>query len=245
MKNKKLILIPVVIILIIALVYCISLLFNKDLETTIKSNTTDTIDMTIDTDDGDEKIDWSKYQEESYTLTSSVTITDSGTYNLTGTISDGLITIDTDANVKLVLNNVSITNSKGPAIYVKNAEDVVIELASNSKNYLEDGSTYSGYDTDEVGTLYSHDDLTIQGTGTLEIKSNNEDAIVSMDDLKIVSGTYIINSNDDGIRGKDSVYIKDGNFTITSNGDGIKSTNDTETDKGYVLIEKGTYNITA
>lgn len=49
----------------------------------------------------------------------------------------------------------------------------------------------------------------------------------------------------DGIRGKDSLYILNGEFQITSGGDGLKSTNDTDSEKGYVLILDGTFKIEA
>lgn len=245
MKSKKVILVVVILVTMLVFGVIIFTTSSKPKNQLSSNNTTDIIDMNINTDDGDEKIDWSKYTNSEYTLTDSITITDEGTYNLTGTITDGLIIINTTGNAKLVLNNVNITNSSGPAILVKNAEDVVIELAEGSTNYLEDGKTYSGYESDEIGTIYSHDDITLQGTGSLIVKANNQDAIVSNDDLKIVSGTYDITSNDDGIRGKDSVYIQSGTVTIVSKGDGIKSTNDTDTEKGYILIETGTFNIEA
>ena len=245
MKNKKKFFIIAVNFLIIVIAGILFYLKNnKILDSNKPSNSTaDSIDMNINTDDGDEKIDWSNYQDKDYELTKSITITDEGVYNLTGAISDGLIRVNTEGNVKLVLNNVSITNPNGPAIYIENASDVIVELAESSNNYLEDGSSYSGYEIDVIGTIFSHDDITFQGNGTLEVVSNNEDAIVSKDDLKIVNGTYIITSKDDGIRGKDSVYIQNGTFNINSTGDGIKSTNDTETDKGYILIENGTFKI--
>ena len=245
MKNKKKFFIIAVTFLIIIIAGVLFYLKNNQILDSNKpsSSTTDSIDININTDDGDEKIDWSNYQDKDYELTKSITITDEGVYNLTGTISDGLIKVNTEGNVKLVLNNVSITNSNGPAIYIENASDVIVELAESSNNYLEDGSSYSGYETDVIGTIFSHDDITFQGNGTLEVVSNNEDAIVSKDDLKIVNGNYTITSKDDGIRGKDSVYIQNGTFNINSTGDGIKSTNDTETEKGYILIENGTFKI--
>ena len=190
-------------------------------------------------------IDWGSYDSNEITLTKSIKITEAGTYTLTGTIEDGLVEIDTDGNVKLILNGVSITNSSGPAIYVANADTVEIETVSGTTNTLTDGKTYSGYEDGVVGTIYSKDDLILSGDGTLKVVSNNEDAIVSKDDIKINSGTYIIDSADDGIRGKDSVEIIGGTFTINANGDGIKSTNDTDTDKGFILISGGNFTINA
>ena len=217
----------------------------KNDKTSLSNSTTESIDANVNTDDDDEKINWANYQNTDYTLTESIVLTEEGVYRLTGTIEDGLITIRTSGNIKLVLNNVNITNSSGPAIYVEEASDVVIETVEGTANYLEDGKNYNGYEADEIGTIFSHDDLTLTGEGTLVVVSNHEDGIVSKDDLKFVSGTYEITSTDDGIRGKDSVYIQNGNFKITSGGDGIKSTNDTDSEKGYVYIENGTFEITA
>lgn len=241
MKNKKVYLI--VGVLVICFIGILIYFFAKDKkkDTKLSNQTSDSIDMSIDF--SDKEIDWSNYESKDYTLTKSITITTAGVYNLTGTIDDGVVTINTKGNVKLVLNNVNITNSKGPSIYVKDADTVVIETSSGSTNYLEDSETYSGYDIDEIGTIFSHSDISFEGEGTLVVKSNNEDAIVGKDDLKIVSGTYEINAKDDGICGKDSVYIKNGKFKITSSGDAIKSTNDTDSTKGYVLIENGNFDI--
>ncbi len=245
MKNKKNYwLLGFVILVVICILVFPKFLEKKENSKESKSNA-DSITMEINTDDDDEKIDWSRYETVSHELTKSLTITKEGIYQLTGTIEDGLITVNTSGNVKLVLDNVHITNSSGPAIYVQEAEDVVISTVSDSTNYLEDGSSYKGYDTDVIGTIFSHDDITFEGEGTLVVTSNCEDAIVSKDDLKIVNGTYQITSADDGIRGKDSVYIKNGVFEITAKGDGIKSTNDTDAGKGYILIEDGTFKIDA
>ena len=50
-----------------------------------------------------------------------VTITEEGTYLLSGSLSDGSVVIYTDENVKvrLILNGVSINSSSSAAIYVK------------------------------------------------------------------------------------------------------------------------------
>lgn len=181
-----------------------------------------------------EDIDWSKYETHELELTDSITIKEPGVYYLTGTIKDGLITINTDGSVKLILKNASITNSNGPAIYVEKAQVTYIELEENTENILIDGSS-----SELDGTIYSKDDLIIEGDGKLNITANNQDGIVSKDNLVINSGNIVINSKDDGIRGKDSVVIKDGNIQITSEGDGIKTTNDKEDDKGNILIEGG------
>lgn len=247
MKNKKelIIYIILVILILLTIVYLIINKTNKEKDNDTAIDKITDIDTTVDLDNSDETINWDNYQTKDLTLTDSITITTGGIYNLSGTITDGMITVDTNDYVKLILNNVSITNSSGPAIYVKKAKTVIIYLSDNSNNYLEDGSNYSNYDEDINATIYSKDDLVFDGTGSLTVKANYQDGIVSKDDLKIINGNYTISSADDGIRGKDSVYIIDGNFDITSLGDGIKSTNTEDKDKGYILIENGTFNIDA
>ena len=192
--------------------------------------------------DEDDDIDWDSMNKESIKLNDeSVTISKGGVYTISGKISNGSITINTGDNIKLVLNNVDIINESGPTIIILSAKNTVIELASDSVNTLTDGSSYSNQEYD--GCIYSKDDLIIQGDGKLIINANYMDGIVSKDDLKIVSGTYEINSNDDGIRGKDSVYIVDGNIVINAKGDGIKSTNDTESERGNIRIDNGNIKI--
>lgn len=238
-KNKKI----TIVVLIIAVILILGItIYTQNRKNKISS--ANDIDMTINTDDGDEKIDWSIYENEEITLTDSMTITEDGIYTLTGTIN-GSVKVKTSGNVKLILNNVSITSTDGPAIYIEDAEDVVIYLEEGSTNTLTDSASYSSTYTDIDGTLFSKSDLTIEGTGTLIVKANYLDGIVSKDDLKIKEGTYQIEANDDGIRGKDSVYILGGTFDITSGGDGIKSTNDTDTEKGFIMIEDGNISITA
>ena len=238
MNKKKIVLIAsIILILVIGSLGFIYFKQKKD------SNVNDisSIDTSIDIDDGDEKVDWDSLDKKEITLSESLSITSEGVYVLTGSISDGSITVNTKGNVKLILNGVNIKNSSGPAIIIENSKNVVIETMENSENSLEDGSNYKNSEYD--GCIYSKDDLILQGSGVLNIKSNYGDAVVSHDDLKIISGVYNITSHDDGIRGKDSVYILGGTFVIDSEADGIKSTNDTDEGKGYIYIVNGDFTI--
>lgn len=200
----------------------------------------------IDIDNGDLKINWEKYAPVNVDLSGTYTIAAAGVYHFTGSLEDGGIVIKANvetAAVKIILDNVSIKNSSGPAIACYNADDLVIELVG--ENHLEDGISYSGYDEDVKGVIYSKSDLTFTGDGELVLKGNYADGIVGKDDLTFRNGTYNITAADDAIRGKDSVHIANGDFVITTKGDGIKSTNDTKTDKGFVLVENGNIEITS
>ena len=210
-----------------------------------KQDATSVVEGTIDVDDGDLKINWNRFTYHDIELSDNLTIASSGVYHLTGSLTDKNIVINTiDGKVKLILDNVTIKNSNGPAIACHAADDLVIELVG--ENVLEDGETYAtNYDEDVKGAIYSKDDLTLQGDGTLRLTANYADGIVGKDDVKFNSGTYKITAADDGIRGKDSVYIVGGDFEITAKGDAIKSTNETTVGKGFVLIKDGTLNLTA
>lgn len=241
-KKKNIIILSIVIIVILGITIYY---FNDKSKLSSTDTTVDEISTSVNLDTSDEDIDWSKYDVKDITLNDSITITESGVYNLSGEITNGLITINTDGNVKLNLNGVTITNSSGPAIYVESSNTVVINTIEGTTNTLSDGSTYTSYDEDVEGAIYSKDDLVLEGNGTLVVTGNKGDAIVCKDDLKINSGTYNITAKDDAIRGTDSVYILDGTFEINADGDGIKSTKEQDETKGYVKIVNGTFNITA
>ena len=202
-----------------------------------------TVTGTIETDNGDLKINWGRFESYDIELSNTLTITKSGVYHLTGSLNDQNVIVNVvDGKVKLILDNVTISNSTGPAVVCYAADDLVIELVGENK--LSDGKTYaSSYDEDVTGAIYSKADLTFQGDGTLNLTANYQDGIVGKDDVKFNSGTYNITAIDDGIRGKDSVYVVDGDFTISAKGDAIKSTNETTVGKGFVLIEDGVINI--
>ena len=240
MKRKQEIIIGIIVIIVTVIILGYILVENINK----KENSIESIDTNIELDNSDEDIDWSNYEIKNLTLTESITITEEGIYELSGEITNGMVTVNTKGNVKLILNNATITNESGPAIYIKNAKNTVIYLKEETTNTLEDSSNYQT-DEDINATIYSKDNLIFDGSGTLVIKANYQDGIVSKDNLKIKNGTFNITSIDDNIKGKDSVYIIDGNFNITAGGDGIKSTNTSDKNKGYVYIENGNFEIDA
>ena len=181
---------------------------------------------------------------------STITITSSGTYSISGTLKDGQIKIDTQdqEKVKLVLNGVDITYSTSAPIYIVNAEKTVITLAGGTDNRITDGDSYVFEDaaSDEPSAaIFSHDDLTINGNGSLTVKANYNNGIQSKDDLNVVSGDINISAINDGIKGCDSIAIRDGNIMVNAGGDGLQSNNNDDPERGYIAIEGGTLDITA
>lgn len=178
-----------------------------------------------------------------------ITITDEGTYILTGSLQNGRILIDAEDTdkIQLVLDGVSLTCSQNAPLFIRSADKVFITLAPESQNFLEDGASYSLSDDDNNvdGAIFSRADLTFNGSGTLTITAHYNHGIVSKDDLIITGGSYTISAAGDGLQGKDCVKIADGALTVVAGSDGIKSNGDESDTKGFVSIDGGTISITA
>ena len=178
-----------------------------------------------------------------------VTISAAGTYLLTGTLTDGQIVVEAgDADkVQLVLNGVSVTNSDGPAIEVRNADKVFLTLAEGSDNVLRDGDSYAlaAGEDEPNACVYAKADLCVNGGGSLTIYGNYNHGIYTKDDLVITNGTVTVYAANDGLKGKDCVKICGGTITVEADGDGIQSNQDADAARGYVSIDGGTFFITA
>lgn len=178
---------------------------------------------------------------------STVTITEEGTYVLSGSSEDGqvIISADSTSKIQLVLNGLTLTNSDSACVLVTQADKVFITLADGTENTLSDnGQAFSTTvdDSNIDGVIFSKDTLTFNGNGALTIQASANHAIVSKDDLKFTGGTYQITSSGKALSGKDSIRIKDGTFEIDSEDDALHSDNE-EDGKGFVYIEGGTMNI--
>lgn len=174
-----------------------------------------------------------------------ITITKEGTYVLSGALSEGQIVVDADsAKVQLVLDNADITCASSAAIYVKNADKAFITLAEGSENILMNTAEYEAIDDNNIdAVIFSKDDLTLNGKGTLTINSEYGHGIVSKDDLKLVGGTCNITAKKHALSGKDSVRIAAGTYNLTSGKDGIHSENADDDEKGFVYIASGDFTI--
>ena len=173
-----------------------------------------------------------------------VTITEEGTYLLSGSLSDGSVVIHTDENVKvrLILNGVSINSSNSAAIYVKSADKVFITLAPDTENVLSNGGTYETVDDNNIDSvIFSKADLTLNGSGSLKVTAKEGHGVVSKDDLVITGGTYNIEAASQGLSGKDSIRILDGDFTVTAGKDALHAENEDDKEKGFVYIAGGTF----
>lgn len=173
-----------------------------------------------------------------------VEITKEGIYVLSGKITNGgvRIALEEEGTVRLLLDGVSVHNDSGSALYTENCKKVILTLSAESENTFSQGA--AAENGEESAAIYSRDDLTLNGTGSLTVTSELGDGVNSRDTLRIVSGQITVTAGDDGLAGKDAVIIGGGSISVTAAGDGIKATNSEDAARGYVTLAGGDVRVT-
>lgn len=177
-----------------------------------------------------------------------ITLSEEGTYIFSGTLDNGMIVVDAEESDKLqiVLDNASITSSTSSALYIIEADKVFVTLANGSDNTLANGGTFEAIDDNNIdGAVFSKQDLTFNGSGSLSITSPANHGIVCKDDLVFTGGTYTINSASHGLDANDSVRMTNVSMTIASGKDGIHAENTDDTSLGFMYLKDGTFEIVA
>lgn len=157
----------------------------------------------------------------------SVTITAAGYYDVTGTLTDGSLIVDAGKNAKVFirLNGVYITCADDAAIRVNQADKVFLTLAEGTENAVTSGEAYSetalADKTD--GTIFSHDDLTINGSGSLTVTAAYKHGIAANDSLRITGGSITVTAPADTIHVNDTLRITGASLTLTAGDDAIHS----------------------
>lgn len=172
-----------------------------------------------------------------------ITIKDEGTYIVSGKLNDGMIIVDADKeedDVVILLNGADITSKNCAAIYVRTAKNVDVVTAAGSENYLANGGAYEAIDDNDIDSvIFSKDDLFLKGEGTLTITAAEGHGVVSKDDLKLKSGTYVITAAGHGLTGNDSIQVEGGNYTVNSGVDAFHSNASLTIDGGTFTVEAG------
>ena len=179
-----------------------------------------------------------------------VTISQAGEYTVTGSLSDGQIAVALPTKsdeVTINLEGVDVTSTTG-APFAATKGKVDLSAKKGTTNSFTSTATYNKETVNAC--VYSKNDLTIKGKGTLKVSSTYNNAIGCKADVTIKNLTLnITEAANNGIKGNDSVTVESGNVTVNSNGDAIKSDEDPAYDGdvlegGTVKIADGTVTLT-
>lgn len=146
-----------------------------------------------------------------------ISITDTGTYIVSGHLPDGMIEVNTTLKVKLKLNGVDITNSTGPAVMVTDAKRLTMTLIEGTTNYLTGGSVAND------GAIFTNDTLEIKGAGALHVNGTVEHGISSDDDIVVKNGDIYVNAVKTGMMANDDITVSGGSLHVVGGTNGMKS----------------------
>jgi hypothetical protein len=196
-----------------------------------------------------------------------ITITQPGTYRISGTLSKGQLAVDlgedasddSDAVVTLILDGADITCTVAPAVIFYNVWEsesdaqagAVVTLADDTVNTVngshvakiyKEGTTKKRYKFD--GAFYSKMTMSIGGesknNGELDITADNEGLDSEMH-LTVNGGTIKIHSEDDGINTNEddvSIFTMNDGYLYVNAGNG--SEGDGIDSNGSIAINGGT-----
>ena len=172
------------------------------------------------------------------------------TYVLSGTTTDGSLTLDGSYKCTLSLAGLNLTNPSGAAISISNSKRIQLSAKSGTENTLTDGSG------SQKACIYSKGQLQLQGNGTLNVVGNYKHGIKSASYIEIKNLTLNITSAvGDGINCEEYLLMKSGSVSISGVGDdgiqcdlgGTTSTGETtdheDEDTGNIYLTGGTISI--
>lgn len=201
-----------------------------------------------------------------------ITITNPGDYTFSGSLSDGRIVIDvSEGTVNVTLNGVDITSSERDVIFSKDSAEVNVIVADGTDNTLVSGTedfTADEDDLDEDGTyknkqkavIFTKGNLTISGTGSLNVTGNIYNGIQtkgtlalqdvqltvnavhhgvkSKQEMSLVSGTYDVTAGEDGFQSDLNITVSDGSYAIAAGDDGIHADGELAIDNGTITVSE-------
>ena len=172
-------------------------------------------------------------------------------YVLSGSSSDGSLTLTGSYKCEIDLNGLTLTNTSGPALAILNGKRIAISSKKSTTNTLTDASndTYKG-------CIHVKGHTKLKGKGTLNVVGNSTHAIWCKEYIEMKNVTLNITAaQKDGIHCKEYFLMESGTVNISGAGDdgiqveldGTTSTGTTtdheDEDSGNFYMEDGTLTI--
>ena len=158
------------------------------------------------------------------------------TYLLSGE-GQGQLTIYGTNRHQLILSNLTLTCSDGPAINNQCKKSCFVVLQGT--NRLTDGSAYASSDEDRKAAFFSEGQMIFSGGGSLAVTGKYKHALASDDYIQFAesTGSLTLNAASDGIHANDGIYFDGGTFAITAGSDGVQCDSMIVFNNGSLTIE--------
>ena len=173
------------------------------------------------------------------------------TYVLSGSTTDGSLTLGGSYKCTIALAGVTLTNPSGAAINITNSKRIQLSAKKDTENTLTDG------DGSQKACIYSKGQLQLQGNGTLNVVGKLKHGIKSASYIQIKNlALNITSAVGDGINCEEYFLMKSGTVNISGTQDdgiqcdlgGTTSTGETtdheDEDTGNIYLEGGTLSVT-
>jgi len=156
-----------------------------------------------------------------------VSINKGGTYLVSGKLEEGRIQIlaGPKDTVVLVLAGVDISHSEDAVIHSKSEGHLSVQLKDGTDNKLQSGTTETLASKEEVSNLTVkgaaldvNGELSLAGTGKLQVNGYINNGIKSKKNLMIKEGTIDIESKGDALQTDMELTVAGGTFTVVAGG---------------------------
>ena len=180
------------------------------------------------------------------TVPGRVTITEAGTYLLSGKLENAQLVVDAPSGtVCLVLDGVSMNCERGPAILIRGCDCAALVLAEDTVSTITDGRSYliGGNTAAEDAAICSNSDLVLTGSGSLAVEGNYSAAVSGRRSIAVTGGEYSFTAQKNGLCGREELLLCDGTLSVVCGGDAIVAAG--AGNAGTVCITGGKYELTA
>lgn len=131
-------------------------------------------------------------------------------YVLSGTSTNGSLTLYGSFKCVVELNGLTLTNPSGPAINIQNGKRIEVSAKKGTTNTLSDGAN-----ADYNGCLHVKGHTKLKGKGTLNIIGNSKHALYSKEYVEVKNLTLNITAaKKDGIHCKEYFLMESGTVVI-------------------------------
>lgn len=180
-----------------------------------------------------------------YVYNGDVYISSAGRFVVRGTLDDGslIVSAEKSSKVWILLDGADLRCSDNACLRVDQADKVFLTLAAGSVNTMTGGESYSeaALADGTGGVIFSHDDLTINGSGSLTVTAAYAHAVEVNDELVITGGVLTLTAEGDALHANDSLRICRAELELTAGDDGVMVKNE----GGWFYLESGRVRIEA